>query len=269
MDKNPISTHTLRRLPIYLSYLRDRRDPRVSATTVAGALRLSEVQVRKDLAAISDGGRPGVGYETEALIRDIERYLGYDGELKAVLVGAGNLGRALLGYEGFRKCGLRIIAAFDADAALFGRTIAGRAVYPMAALAGICHAEEAKLGIITVPDAAAQEALNRLVESGIRAEMSAVDTVVNPKILNVMTGEFIRFILTLSAGDTLVVSTGYADKWATFTQDGTEEDALKYLDIDSTFLKLDPGDNLIKYEADAGVDNLEIVVFHNNRYLGV
>lgn len=169
MDKNPISTHTLRRLPIYLSYLRDRRDPRVSATTVAGALRLSEVQVRKDLAAISDGGRPGVGYETEALIRDIERYLGYDGELKAVLVGAGNLGRALLGYEGFRKCGLRIIAAFDADAALFGRTIAGRAVYPMAALAGICHAEEAKLGIITVPDAAAQEALNRLVESGIRA----------------------------------------------------------------------------------------------------
>ncbi len=169
MDKNPISTHTLRRLPIYLGYLRDRRDPRVSATTVAGALRLSEVQVRKDLAAISDGGRPGVGYETEALIRDIERYLGYDGELKAVLVGAGNLGRALLGYEGFRKCGLRIIAAFDADAALFGRTIAGRAVYPMAALAGICHAEEAKLGIITVPDAAAQEALNRLVESGIRA----------------------------------------------------------------------------------------------------
>ncbi len=107
------------------------------------------------------------------------------------------------------------------------------------------------------------------VESGIRAEMSAVDTVVNPKILNVMTSEFIRFILTLSAGDTLVVSTGYADKWATYSHNDVEEDALKYLDIDSTFLTLDPGDNLIKYEAESGVDNLEIVIYHNNRYLGV
>ncbi len=107
------------------------------------------------------------------------------------------------------------------------------------------------------------------VESGIRAEMSAVDTVVNPKILNVATDEFIRFKLTLSVGDTLAVSTGYADKWATYTHDGVEDDALQYLDIDSTFLVLEPGDNLIKYEADAGVDNLEIVVYHSNRYLGV
>ena len=169
MGNNPISTHTLRRLPIYLNYLKARESPLVSATSIAGALRLSEVQVRKDLAAISDGGRPGVGYETGALTRDIERYLGYDGVLKAVLVGAGNLGRALLGYEGFEKCGLKIVAAFDADAALLGRTVAGRAVYPMAALPGICRAEGAKLGIITVPDAAAQEALDQLAASGIRA----------------------------------------------------------------------------------------------------
>lgn len=169
MSKNPISTHTLRRLPVYLGYLRGRQDPRVSATTIAGALRLSEVQVRKDLASISDGGRPGVGYETGALARDIERYLGYDGVLKAVLVGAGNLGRALLGYEGFENCGLRIVAAFDADPALLGRTVAGRAVYPMAALPGICRTEGAKLGIVTVPDTAAQEALDQLVASGIRA----------------------------------------------------------------------------------------------------
>lgn len=107
------------------------------------------------------------------------------------------------------------------------------------------------------------------VESGIRAEMSAVDTVVNPKILNVATGEFIRFAITLCEGDTLVVSTGYADKWATYSHDGESVDALKFLDIDSTFLALDPGDNLIKYEAESGVDNLEIVVYHNNRYLGV
>ncbi len=169
MGKQTISTQTLRRLPIYLSCLRTWEGSRVSAATVAGALRLSEIQVRKDLAAISDGGRPGVGYETEALIGDLERYLGYDGVLKAVLVGAGNLGRALLGYAGFESCGLRIVAAFDAETALLGRTMAGRSVYPMAALPGICRAEGAKLGIITVPEAAAQEALDHLVESGIRA----------------------------------------------------------------------------------------------------
>jgi redox-sensing transcriptional repressor len=169
MGKQTISTQTLRRLPIYLSCLRGWEGPRVSAATVAGALRLSEIQVRKDLAAVSDGGRPGVGYETEALIGDIERYLGYDGVLKAVLVGAGNLGMALLGYAGFESCGLRIVAAFDAETVLLGRTVAGRGVYPMAALPGICRAEGAKLGIITVPEAAAQDALDRLVESGIRA----------------------------------------------------------------------------------------------------
>ena len=107
------------------------------------------------------------------------------------------------------------------------------------------------------------------VESGIRAEITAVSTVVNPKILNVTTGEFLRFQLTLSAEDTLTVSTGYGEKGATYTHEGTTEDALKYLDIDSTFLTLDPGDNLIKYEADEGVDNLQVVVYHSNRYLGV
>jgi len=107
------------------------------------------------------------------------------------------------------------------------------------------------------------------VESGIRAEITAVSTVVNPKILNVTTGEFLRFQLTLSAEDTLTVSTGYGGKAATYTHEGTTEDALKYLDIDSTFLTLDPGDNLIKYEADEGVDNLQVVVYHSNRYLGV
>lgn len=169
MANNSISTHTLRRLPIYLNYLRDRENPRVSATMIAGALRLSEVQVRKDLAAVSGGGRPGVGYETGALILDIERYLGYDGVLKAVLVGAGNLGRALLGYEGFEDCGLRIVAAFDNEVTRYGRMIGQKTVYPMAALSGICRSEDVKLGIIAVPDVAAQKTLDLLVESGVRA----------------------------------------------------------------------------------------------------
>ena len=107
------------------------------------------------------------------------------------------------------------------------------------------------------------------VESGIRVEISAVGDVTNPQILNVTTGKYIRFTLALSLGDKLVISTGYGDKWATYTHDGTEEDALKYLDIESTFLALDPGDNLIKYGADSGIDNLQVAIYHSNRYLGV
>ncbi|MGI6240273.1 MAG: redox-sensing transcriptional repressor Rex [Christensenellales bacterium] len=169
MSTTPISTQTLRRLPIYLGHLRDWTHAHVSATAIAAALNLSEIQVRKDLASISSGGKPGVGYETRRLIRDIEHYLGYDSVVQAVLVGAGNLGKALLGYEGFSKCGLEIIAAFDLDPAVYGKTICDKIVYPMAALGEICRAEGVRLGIITVPDHAAQEACNLLVRSGVRA----------------------------------------------------------------------------------------------------
>lgn len=169
MASGPISTQTLRRLPIYLGYLKDKRCLNISASAIAGALKLSEIQVRKDLAAVSDGGRPGVGYETQRLIADLEHYLGYDGEVKAVLVGAGNLGRALLGYDGFAKCGLKVVAAFDQDPSTHGRTVSGKVVYPMAALSGICRAERVRLGILTVPDFAAQDACDHLVKCGVKA----------------------------------------------------------------------------------------------------
>lgn len=107
------------------------------------------------------------------------------------------------------------------------------------------------------------------VAAGIRIEISAIDSVVNPKILNVNTGEFVRFGVTLNEGDLLTVSTGYADKWATLEQNGVSQDALKFLDIDSTFLRLSPGDNLIRYDADSGIDNMEVSIFHRNQYLGV
>jgi redox-sensing transcriptional repressor len=109
MQTKEISKAVLRRLPGYLAYLKnipDTASPYISATAVAAALSMGEVQVRKDLAAVSDGGRPKLGYLRKDLIEDISRFLGYDNTTDAILVGAGKLGRALLGYSGFEEYGL-------------------------------------------------------------------------------------------------------------------------------------------------------------------
>ena len=105
MEKE-ISKATLKRLPTYLAYLKslpEGSSVNISATALAAGLHMGEVQVRKDLAIVSDGGRPKVGYQREALIDDIEQFLGYDNTTDAVLIGAGKLGPArLLGLRGIR-----------------------------------------------------------------------------------------------------------------------------------------------------------------------
>ena len=103
MSVQSVSKQTLQRLPQYLNFLKSM--PRtgaanISATAIAEALGLGDVQVRKDLALVSSGGRPKVGYDAERLIADLERFLGYDDVTSAIIVGAGDLGRALLGYGG-------------------------------------------------------------------------------------------------------------------------------------------------------------------------
>ena len=104
MEPRPVSVQTLKRLPLYLNYLKampQNRAGNISSTAIAEALGLNDVQVRKDLALVSSGGRPKVGYAVMPLIWDLERFLGYDNVDSAVVVGTGNLGRALLSYSGF------------------------------------------------------------------------------------------------------------------------------------------------------------------------
>ena len=121
MERKEVSKAVLKRLPGYVAYLRSIPEGGsiyISATALANALGMGEVQVRKDLAMVSDGGRPKVGYHRERLIEDIEQFLGYDNTTDAVLIGAGKLGQALLGYVGFDAYGLNILAAFDAKPSL-------------------------------------------------------------------------------------------------------------------------------------------------------
>ena len=169
--KKKISKAVLKRLPSYLSYLKgltDQDTPYISATTLANALGMGDVQVRKDLAMVSDGGRPKVGYLRESLIEDIEQFLGYDNTTDAVLIGAGKLGQALLGYNGFDAYGLNILAAFDAKP-VSNATEHGKPIYPMEQLESFCRTNKVLMGIITVPTQYAQQVCDQLIACGIKA----------------------------------------------------------------------------------------------------
>lgn len=171
MEKKEISKSVLKRLPVYLAYLKGLPadgSPYISATAVANALGMGDVQVRKDLAMVSDGGRPKVGYCREELIDDIEQFLGYDNTNNCVLIGAGKLGQALLGYSGFDEYGLNIMAAFDANP--IGKTADGaKPILPMDKLCEFCRGNKVAMGIITVPAAHAQSVCNQMIDAGIKA----------------------------------------------------------------------------------------------------
>lgn len=172
MAGKEISKSTVKRLPLYLSYLKSLPEDgpiHISATALAAALGMGEVQVRKDLALISNGGRPKIGYRREGLIRDIENFLGYANTNDAVLVGAGKLGRALLGYSGFAEYGLNIVAAFDSNDALIGTSKSGKPIMHMSRLDEFCAKHKIRIGIITVPSEYAQGVCNRLIANGILA----------------------------------------------------------------------------------------------------
>ncbi len=167
MERKEISKAVLKRLPGYLAYLKGQDMQHISATYIASALNMGEVQVRKDLAAVSDGGRPKIGYDRVALIADISKFLGYDNTTDAILIGAGKLGQALLGYSGFGAYGLNILAAFDA--APMASEAEGKPILPMTELETFCKTHNVLMGIITVPATAAQQVCDQLIGSGIKA----------------------------------------------------------------------------------------------------
>ena len=171
MNGYSISKATLGRLPQYLEYLRSLPETRrtISATVIARALSLGDVQVRKDLAAVSGAGKPKIGYETDKLIADVESHLGYESLTNAVLVGAGKLGRALLDYDGFEEFGVKIIAGFDCNEKSLQLGKNSKQILPIRDISAYCRDHNVKLGVITVGQGSAQDVCDMLVESGIEA----------------------------------------------------------------------------------------------------
>jgi len=172
-------TPSIRRLPSYLHIIRTaQRNSQfyISGTVIAQELNLEPIQVRKDLAITGIIGKPKKGYPVDALIAAVERFLGWDEMHDVIVVGAGNLGSALMGYPEFRIHGLHIVAAFDTNPEKIGQKIHGVTVLNLAELESKMKEYKVDYAILTVPSPQAQETADTLVRSGIRAIWNFTNT---------------------------------------------------------------------------------------------
>jgi len=159
------------RLPVYartLAELNRKGRQVVSSQELGEELGVTPAQIRKDLSYFGRFGKQGRGYSVQRLTNELRRILGLDQAWTMVLVGVGNLGRAVLSYKGFTAEGFRIVAAFDAHTETVGRTVGGIRVYNVKNLASFLTSNPADIGIIAVSASGAQEVADLLVGSGVK-----------------------------------------------------------------------------------------------------
>jgi redox-sensing transcriptional repressor len=166
-----IPNPAVRRLSLYLRQLEafQRKDRRtISSKQLGESLGLTDAQVRKDLAYFGQFGHPGIGYRVDDLIAQVRRILGTDKTWNVLLVGAGNLGRALVAYRGFKNKGFNLVAVFDNDPAKIGKRIGTFVIQPLSELEVTISSHAIKFAIMTVPAEVAQDVADDLVAAGIR-----------------------------------------------------------------------------------------------------
>jgi len=172
----------VKRLSLYLRQLETfkRKDRRtISSKQLGESLNLTDAQVRKDLAYFGQFGHPGIGYRVEDLIAQVKKILGTDKVWNVLLVGAGNLGRALMAYKGFNAKGFRLAHVFDASPQLVGKKMGPFTVLPMADLEPTIQKQQIRLAMIAVPADVAQGVVDQLVAAGIRGILNFAPTSVN------------------------------------------------------------------------------------------
>ncbi len=169
---NLIPEPTLRRLPWYLAYvamLNERGAEYVSSTQISRELNVDASRIAKDLSFLDVRGKTRIGYKVSQLQRQLEEFLGFKRSHRAVIVGVGSLGNALMQDSGLSNYGLNIVAGFDVDPAVIGSDRHGLEVYDIAELEGQCRRLEAEIGILAVPPDHAQEVADRMIAAGLRA----------------------------------------------------------------------------------------------------
>ena len=169
-DLSEVSDVVILRLPMYvraLSQLLDAGNEVVDSRTLGRLIRIAPAQVRKDLSYLGKFGKQGQGYSVPYLRDELRRILGLDRRWTACLVGVGNLGQAIIDYPGFIPAGFRIVAAFDSDPDLVGKSIGGIPIGPMSELDETVNASDITIGIVAVPASQAQSVIDRLVQAGV------------------------------------------------------------------------------------------------------
>jgi redox-sensing transcriptional repressor len=170
MRYHRIPDETVRRLPVYLRgalHLSQKGHESISSRELADLIGIEPCQIRKDFSYFGDFGVRGVGYNLNNLIKHVNRILRLHTSPKAVLVGVGNLGSALLAFPGFRKYGLEIAAAFDIDRRKIGRRKSGVLIEDIAALNNV-STRGIYLGIVAVPETISQDIVDTLAQAGIK-----------------------------------------------------------------------------------------------------
>jgi redox-sensing transcriptional repressor len=171
----------IERLPAYLNVLIQLRGDGVQTVSSARLGELTSVnpaQIRRDLTHFGSFGKRGVGYDISNLVERIQRILGSDHQHRLALVGAGNLGAAIAGYNGLRQHSFTVTAIFDADPEKIGTRIGDIKVQPVAELASTLRRQHIRIGIIAVPPEAAQVVADQLAEAGVQIILNYTPVIV-------------------------------------------------------------------------------------------
>ncbi len=189
-NNNEVPAAVVSRMSLYLRELQHllREDKKtISSTKLGRLLGVTDAQVRKDFAYFGQFGYPGIGYRCEELVDEIRRILGTDRIWPAAMVGVGNLGQALLGYQGFQGQGFSVLAAFDIDQRVVGTEVCGLVVYHISEIKEIVREKAIQLAILAVPADAALMAAEQIVDSGITGVLNFAPVTLNlPKSVSVV-----------------------------------------------------------------------------------
>lgn len=172
MEKNDISISVIKRLPRYYRFLENLKENgivRISSKELAERMGLTASQIRHDFNCFGGFGQQGYGYNVEYLYREIGKILGLDKQHNFVIIGAGNLGRALGNYLNFERRGFIFKGMFDANPELVGKDVRGVKVMPMEQLESFIRENDIDIAVLTIPKTSAVEVADKLVANGIRA----------------------------------------------------------------------------------------------------
>ena len=170
--KSRVSDAVVRRLPMYYRHLKELEKAgvvRISSQELGERMNLTASQIRQDINCFGGFGQQGYGYHVSNLKERIGEILGLNHQYHVIIVGAGNIGRAVANYAGFKKEGFNIQAMFDVSPALVGIDVHGTLVQPMDKLDQWLSAHQVDIAVLSVPSAYAQETADALVRGGVRA----------------------------------------------------------------------------------------------------
>lgn len=172
MKKNEqVSIPVIKRLPRYHRYLEELKEAgitRISSKELSQRMGLTASQIRQDLNCFGGFGQQGYGYNIDQLYNEIGAILGLDKHTKAILVGAGNLGRAVATHLKFERRGFNLIGIFDSNPQLFGKYVGKNAIHPCDELEEFCEKNHPDVAILCIPSDAAASMTSRLIDLGIK-----------------------------------------------------------------------------------------------------